>query len=190
MYESMRERLYEEAQGRDDQPDIECTSSSGTGCRAHRTCRSHTKVSIVLTKHPSVKQQSLASITERHCAPGFLKTLSQYIYKLKLGRPLNAAELVQAPSYLPFARLNIFHGFKFTTIPLSDSLPKRDAVKARPASGDQPARFDTAVVLQGDDAEATGLQGMYVMDYPGLSPSQILQARALEESRSYFSFLR
>ena len=142
MYESMRERLYEEAQGRDDQPDIECTSSSGTGCGAHRTCHSHTKVGIVLTKHPSVKQQSLASITERHCAPGFSKTLSQYIYKLKLGRLLNAAELVQAPSYLPFARLDIFHGFKFTTIPLSDSLPERDAVKARPASGDQPAQFD------------------------------------------------
>ncbi|EPS92507.1 hypothetical protein FOMPIDRAFT_1137693 [Fomitopsis schrenkii] len=83
----------------------------------------------------------------------------RHIYELKLGRPLNAAELEQAPSYLPFSRLNIFHGFVFTTIPLSDSFPERDAVKARPACGDQPARFDTAVVLQGDEAEATGLQG-------------------------------
>lgn len=162
MYESMRERLYEEAQEHDCQPDTQRTAGFGSSGRGalSRMRRSRTKVGIVLAKHPSVKQQGLGSIAERHCAPGFSKALSQYVYKLKLGRPLNTAELAQAPSYLPFARLDIFHGVKFTTVPLSDSFPERDAVKARPACGDQPARFDTAVVLQGDDAEATGLQGM------------------------------
>ena len=48
---------------------------------------------------------------------------------------------------------------KATLHPLSDSKPERDAVKARPASGEQPGRFDTVVVLQGEEAEATGLQG-------------------------------
>lgn len=165
MYESMRERLYEESQERDGQPDTERTagSVSGTSRGARRRTRCYrTKVGVVLTKHPSVKQQGLTSVAERHCAPGFCKALSRHIYELKLGRPLNAAELEQAPSYLPFSRLDIFHGFKFTTIPLSDSFPERDAVKARPACGDQPARFDTAVVLQGDEAEATGLQGTAV----------------------------
>ena len=71
--------------------------------------------------------------------------------------PLSAS--FSASSYLPFSHLDVFHGFKFTTIPLSDGALEHDSVKAKPAIGPQPAWFDTAVVLQGDDAEATGLQG-------------------------------
>ncbi|EPS94989.1 hypothetical protein FOMPIDRAFT_1054615 [Fomitopsis schrenkii] len=117
------------------------------------------KTGILMSKHPSVKQQSIPSIVEKHNAPSFTKALNHYVYNMKLGHPLTNREAAEASSYLPFSRLDIFHGFKFTTIPLSDGAAERDAVKAKPAVGSQPARFDTVVVLQGDDAEATGLQG-------------------------------
>ncbi|KAH9912266.1 uncharacterized protein B0H18DRAFT_1127404 [Fomitopsis serialis] len=93
--------------------------------------------------HPSVIQQPIQSIADRHHARGFTKALNQYIYSLKLGRRLTPKELDMASSYLPFTRLD----------------PERDAVKAKPACGTDAARFDTVVVLQGDEAEATGLQG-------------------------------
>ena len=34
-----------------------------------------------------------------------------------------------------------------------------------PVKGERPARFDTVVVMQGKDAEATGLQGEYIPLY-------------------------
>ena len=117
------------------------------------------KTGLFMPKHPSVARQSIPSIVDRHCAPGFVKALNQHIYSLKLGRPLTSREQEQASSYLPFSRLDVFHTFKFTTIPLTDDRAERDVVKARPVNGTEPARFDTVVVLRGDDAEATGVQG-------------------------------
>ncbi|EPS99698.1 hypothetical protein FOMPIDRAFT_53043 [Fomitopsis schrenkii] len=124
------------------------------------------KTSILMSKHPSVKQQSVPSIVKKHNTPGFTKALNHYVYNMKLGHPLTNREAAEASSYLPFSRLDIFHGFKFTTIPLSDSAAECDAVKAKPAVGSQPACFDTVVVLQGDDTEATGLQGKQFIEYP------------------------
>ena len=143
MYDTLRQRLH---QGDKEQED---------------TVASHSlrRTGILLPKHPSVKQQSIASVGTKHEAPGFSKALNQYVYSLKLGRRLTARELDMASSYLPFSRIDVFHGFKFTTIPLTDNKLENDVVKARPACGELPARFDTCVVLQGDDAEATGVQG-------------------------------
>ncbi|EPS98694.1 hypothetical protein FOMPIDRAFT_1051333 [Fomitopsis schrenkii] len=80
--------------------------------------------------------------------------------------PAAKASLHQAtkhhPTYLPFSRLNIFHGIKFPQVPLSDNAPERDAVKAKPASGSQPAWFDTVVMMQGNDDKAPGLQGTWI----------------------------
>ena len=100
------------------------------------------------------------------------RSLAQHVYGMKLGRPLTSREAESAPEYLPFSRLDVYHGFKFTTIPLSDNAPERDAVKARPARGAQPARFDTAVVLQGEEAQASGMQGTLSASLNVLTDSQ------------------
>ncbi|KAH9911069.1 uncharacterized protein B0H18DRAFT_893607, partial [Fomitopsis serialis] len=101
------------------------------------------KTRIKLAKHPSFARQSLPSIEERHAAPGF-------------------TDADRANRHLPFGRVDVFHGFKFNNIPLNDNTEEKDGVKARPSSADKPARFDTVVVLRGDEAEATGLQGTRV----------------------------
>ena len=153
MFETLRERLAEELQHHV----ADGESASDSSADSHT--RNRPKAGILLPKHPSVRQQSILSIVEKHNAPGFSKALNSYVYNMKLGRPLTSREAAEASSYLPFSHLDVFHGFKFTTIPLSDGALEHDSVKAKPAIGPQPARFDTAIVLQGDDAEATGLQG-------------------------------
>lgn len=153
MFETLRERLAEEL----DHHVADGESASDSDQDSHtRQCP---KAGILLPKHPSVRQQSILSIVKKHDAPGFSKALNSYVYNMKLGRPLTSREAAEASSYLPFSHLDVFHGFKFTTIPLSDGALEHDSVKAKPAIGTQPARFDTVVVLQDDDAEATGLQG-------------------------------
>ena len=153
MFEMLRERLAEELDHH--VADRESTSDSDQDSHT-RQCP---KAGILLPKHPSVRQQSILSIVKKHDAPGFSKSLNSYVYNMKLGRPLTSREAAEASSYLPFSHLDVFHGFKFMTIPLSDGALEHDSVKAKPAIGTQPARFDTVVVLQDDDAEATGLQG-------------------------------
>ena len=153
MFETLRERLAEEL----DHHAADGESASDSNQDSHtRQCP---KAGILLPKHPSVRQQSILSIVKKHDAPGFSKALNSYVYNMKLGRPLTSREAAEASSYLPFSHLDVFHGFKFMTIPLSDGALEHDSVKAKPAIGTQPARFDTVVVLQDDDAEATGLQG-------------------------------
>ncbi|KAH9910186.1 uncharacterized protein B0H18DRAFT_896397, partial [Fomitopsis serialis] len=85
-----------------------------------------------------------------------------YVYTMKLQRRLRPREQDRANRHLPFGRVDVFHGFKFNNIPLNDNAEEKDGVKARPSSADKPARFDTVVVLRGDEAEATGLQGTRV----------------------------
>ena len=63
---------------------------------------------------------------------------------------------------MPFNHLDVFHGFKFAPASLNDDTEETDAVKAMPLKGERPARFDTVVVMQGEDAEATRLQGEYI----------------------------
>ncbi|KAI0720894.1 hypothetical protein C8Q72DRAFT_766307, partial [Fomitopsis betulina] len=45
---------------------------------------------------------------------------------------------------------------------LNNDTEETDAVKAMPVKGEQPAHFDTVVVMQGKDAEATCLQGTHI----------------------------
>ena len=55
---------------------------------------------------------------------------------------------------------------KFAPTSLNDNTSEMDAVKAMPLKGMQPAHFDTVVGMQGEDAEATSLQGDYIDDLP------------------------
>ena len=67
---------------------------------------------------------------------------------------------------MPFNHLDVFHGFKFAPASLNDDTEETDAVKAMPLKGMQPAHYDTVVGMQGEDAEATSLQGGYIDDLP------------------------
>ena len=62
---------------------------------------------------------------------------------------------------LPFQRLDIYHTFKFHPASLEEDEEVSDVIKASPPGKKMPARFDTAVVLHGDDAESTGLEGAF-----------------------------
>ena len=139
------------------------SSPSTSSSSPVRPSASPPKTGLFLPKHPSAARQSIHTITDHHLAPGFAKALNQHIYSMKLGRPLTAHEQENATSYLPFSRLDVFHTLKFSTISLTDDIAERDVIKARPAIGSEPARFDTAIILQGDDAEATGVQGKYII---------------------------
>lgn len=114
---------------------------------------------IKLPKHPTSPRQALHAIVHKHQAPGFINALAQYIWELKEGRPLSSSQLQTAVNNMPLTNVDVFHGFKFAPEPLTDDKRETDAVKARPATETQPARFDTVVILRGEDAEATGLQG-------------------------------
>ena len=115
---------------------------------------------IKLPKHPTVPLQPLPIIVDKHHAPGFIDALAQYIYRLKNGRPLTPSQLQTAVDNMPINRVDVFHCFKFAPESLNnDDKSETDAVKAKPAMGNQAPPFDTVVVLQGEDAEATGLQG-------------------------------
>ncbi|EPS93773.1 hypothetical protein FOMPIDRAFT_1055679 [Fomitopsis schrenkii] len=118
-----------------------------------------TKTRIKISKHPSAPLQPLPIIEDSHHAPGFTDSLAQYIYQLKNGRPLTSPQLLNATNNMPFNYLDIFHSFEFAPDSLNNDASETEAIKAKPVKGHQPARFDTAVVLNSEDAEATGLQG-------------------------------
>ena len=113
---------------------------------------------IKLTKHPSVPLQALPTITTKHQCPSFKESLAQYIYCLKNAHPLSSAQLPDTLANMPFNHLDVFH---------SDNTEDMDAVKATLVKGEQPAHFDTVVVMLGKDAEATSLQGEYIHHSPG-----------------------
>ncbi|EPS92908.1 hypothetical protein FOMPIDRAFT_1056442 [Fomitopsis schrenkii] len=143
-------------------PDSENNSSAAGVVEEPIASSSRCSGRIKLSKHPSIPLQPLPTIVDRHQCPGFKESLAQYVYRLKNGRPLTTSQLPDALNNMPINRLDVFHGFKFEPTSLSDDIEETDAVKAKLAKGEQPARFDTVLVLQGEDAEATGLQGTYL----------------------------
>ena len=48
-------------------------------------------------------------------------------------------------------------------ISLSNDIAEHNVIKVCPAMGSEPAHFDTAIILQGDDAEAIGVQSKYII---------------------------
>ncbi|KIY60855.1 hypothetical protein CYLTODRAFT_363630 [Cylindrobasidium torrendii FP15055 ss-10] len=88
-----------------------------------------------------------ANIAVEHRLPALRSQLCDYINGLELEHTFVANKY---PS-IPFDRIDVFHSFK---------RPRRrhtgDWVKASPQDG---GRFDTVIVLDGDDAEVAGLQG-------------------------------
>ena len=88
----------------------------------------------------------------KHQCPSFKESLAQYIYCLKNAHPLSSAQLPNTLANMPFNHLDIFHSFKFAPASLNNNTEEMDAVKATLVKGEQPAHFDTVVVMQGQDA--------------------------------------
>lgn len=113
---------------------------------------------LSLPKYPTQPQQALTVIEKRHSAPGFTSALKHYINLLS-SHPTSAR--VASLHALPFTRVDIYHTFKFHPPNLEDDEEVCDVIKAAPPVKNKPGRFDNAVVLHTDDAESTGVEGMF-----------------------------
>ena len=116
--------------------------------------------SVRIAKYPPAPQQHLVRIQERHKAKGLTTTLAQFINNLQPERlRLTRADL--STTWLPFDSLDVYHKCHLKPSSLSDGKEEDDVVKAIPA-GSRPGgkdRFDTVIVLENEQAEATGVQG-------------------------------
>jgi hypothetical protein len=121
------------------------------------------KVPVKLAKYPNQAGKTIAAIEMTHQAPGFSQCLKEYLNQFLIRRTSNHAAHTHP---LPFSKLDVFHQFKFSPHALQDDGEESDVVKAMPTSSKQPSasgRFDPVVVLYTDDAEATGMAGMFLI---------------------------
>ena len=120
------------------------------------------KPNICLANKPHHRSQKLTDIMQRHCCPGFLWNLKDFLNQ-KLPSHLRRAALQEVQ--IPFDSLDIFHGFKFglekLDLDLDMAEKEFDSVKAKPAKETQRARFDTVVVMISPDCKSMGVAGEY-----------------------------
>lgn len=117
---------------------------------------------IKIAKFSPSPQQHLRRIQERHSAPGFTTALTHYLNGLQpVQLHLSRQEL--ARTWLPFEHVNIYHKFQLKPCALTDGKEESDVVKAIPGSIRMGGRdrFDNVIVLDKDEAESTGVQGMF-----------------------------
>lgn len=117
--------------------------------------------SVYLAKFPNYPNKSISNISRSHHAPAFEHHLKEYLNTF-----LNSTHRTSNQRAnlfpLPFNRLNVYNQFKFSPFGLQDEEEERDVVKAIPISRHLPSgRFDTVIVLKTDNAESTGLAGMF-----------------------------
>ncbi|KAK7020726.1 hypothetical protein VNI00_017626 [Paramarasmius palmivorus] len=110
---------------------------------------------IFLPKTPSAPNKRLDHIETTHRVPHFEEHLKRYLETLHPSS--RRADLHWSTSYtLPFNKLDVFYGLKLDLESLEDGVDGRETIRATPRDG---GRFDTVVVLTGDEAETTGLRG-------------------------------
>ncbi|EPS94111.1 hypothetical protein FOMPIDRAFT_1098984, partial [Fomitopsis schrenkii] len=169
LYEAFQKErsLEDQAQDEEDEPEDGDPGSPADGAAAapdgNTTDVVESTMGITIAKYPPAPQQHLAAIQDRHHAPGFTAALAQYINVLQPQElRLTRGELSQ--TWLPFTRLDVYHKYKFKPCSLHDGKEEVSVIKAIPASGrtGRKDRFDTAIVLDTEDAESTGVQGTRV----------------------------
>ncbi|EPS92724.1 hypothetical protein FOMPIDRAFT_1137398, partial [Fomitopsis schrenkii] len=118
---------------------------------------------ITIAKYPPAPQQHLTAIQDRHHTPGFTPALVQYINSLQ-PQELRLTRSGVSQTWLPFTRIDVYHKYKFKPFSLHDGKEDFNIIKAIPASGraGRKDRFDTAIVLENEAAESTGVQGTRV----------------------------
>ena len=118
---------------------------------------------ISIAKTPSFPQRDITLIENLHGCPDFSYYLKRYLNSLQ--------ETPQSHSYvdsrsLPFSKLDVYNMFRFHPEGIQDDEEEKDIVKAIPRSGKHPnGRFDTVLVIVGDMAESTGVEGVFVFPY-------------------------
>ena len=118
---------------------------------------------LQLANTPHCCSQTLMDIAQKHRCPGFEQDLKIFLnQKLPFCLSRGALEDIQ----IPFCTVDVYHGFKFTPdelgLEVDPSERDKDAVKARPEEGKQPAQFDTVVVMVDSECESTGLECEYL----------------------------
>lgn len=111
---------------------------------------------LSLPKFPTQARKRITHIQEEHCAPGFSVRLKEFLNAL-LPHPVSNRNAIL--HHLPFDRLDVYHTLKFHPASLDDGEEECDVVKAISSRTRHGGRFDTVVVLHGENAEATGLEG-------------------------------
>ena len=116
-------------------------------------------------KKPASVNRPIDLVQVEHSCPTLTQALNRYI--VKIVKTFGGQQSVIG-SRLPFNTLNIYHQFKLRQYKIQDD--DDDAVyiiRANPQS-----QFDTVVVIDKDEAEATGLQGQrdnYIIIFSYLS---------------------
>lgn len=129
---------------------------------AQTTSKNFVGQPIQIAKRPHAPNRSLAEIESNHKCPSFSHHLKLY-YNARTHSKIPERQLHKV--VLPFAKLDVYHMFKFTPTSLDDGVGETNdtdsqTVKAVPSIAGKAARFDTVVVLHNEDAEATGLEGV------------------------------
>ncbi|KAI5886301.1 uncharacterized protein SCHCODRAFT_02591384 [Schizophyllum commune H4-8] len=115
---------------------------------------------ISIAKHPTKAAQRVSDITHLHHAPGFEGSLKEYLGAIM--RPNPSPPMRSRKHPLPFERLDVFHQFQFHPLSVDDEDDEDETVKASPDGN----RFDTVLVLTGDDSESTQVQGTRLCEFP------------------------
>ena len=160
---AMYEMFQRECKAEEDRNDGEGSEEDGDGIPPEpmETVDGGSK-SIRIAKYAPAPQQHLCRVQELHRAPGFTTALAKFINDLQPQKlRLSRHELTQ--TWLPFERVDVFHSFKFSPYELLEGKDETDVVKAIPASvrTGRKDRFDTVIVLDTDQAESTGVQGVF-----------------------------
>jgi len=112
---------------------------------------------ITLAKNPQYPSRPLQIVQVTHNCPQFQRHLKQYLNNF-LEKPLPLHQM--ETSILPFNNINIYSMFQFHPETIQDDDDGCDIVRAIPSSPSfHKGRFDTVIVIDKDDAEATGLEG-------------------------------
>jgi hypothetical protein len=116
---------------------------------------------IHIAKYPHAPSCSISSIQSNHRCPSFTHQLKLYLNQFANTKLPERQVLLME---LPMDKLDVYHMFKFLPTSLDDGVGEANegdsqTIKAMPSKNGKPARFDTAVIMHNNDAEATGLSG-------------------------------
>jgi hypothetical protein len=119
-----------------------------------------TRRPISISKAPAHPDCSISSIEKTHNAPFFSHHLKRYLASF-LDAPMGDRQLSNAS--LPIESVDVYTNFRFSPDQLNEDNEVSDIVKAIPSSKTLPnGRFDTVVVMDTDEAEATALHGLFL----------------------------
>lgn len=116
---------------------------------------------IIINSRPHDRNVPISSIDQT--SPGFERALKEYLNTRSMA-PLSRANI--ARSSLPFQTVSLYYNMTLSRVELGhtevlSSFKDTEIVKAQPASGNRSGIYDTVIVYDTPDAEATGVEGMY-----------------------------